>query len=221
MLVLVNGMYRSGSTAAYNAARLILETTKHGRATGGVGGNSIQHFVNNLAFHDWIVAKTHEQVVEHRTVKMVFTYRHPFDMTASRMMRHDIQHEDTEKALNEIRKNVDMYWRTRDKSNCLMVRYEDWYPFSEPFIEHLARFMNVYVNPEQMKEILQAMDVRSMKQVSDSIARADADPITQLRGEHISERLGQPGAGTEIVSQAIRDAIASEFGRYMKAEGYA
>jgi hypothetical protein len=94
MLVICNGMERSGSTLQYNIARLIVETKGLGRSEGypfkqgewEKGAAILQQW---QLCSDWVVIKAHsihpklESLARDKNTRVLYIFRDPRDVAAS------------------------------------------------------------------------------------------------------------------------------------------
>jgi hypothetical protein len=134
MLIVCNGMIRSGSTLQYNLVRYLVETTGLGKAKGYLRPEQLDRLKNQLEF--WArdrdrlyVVKSHNMIpnyeflLEQDLVKICYTYRDIRDVAVSAKEKFTWYQEDMNfQFLDDVIAN---YYSLKGLPNILWQKYEN------------------------------------------------------------------------------------------------
>jgi len=201
--IICAGMYRSGSTWQYNAARLIAGS---GHRCGVLAGNK-EELLEIMAEN--FVIKTHpfDAVFVDPNIVVLTSYRDLRDVAAS-MKRFPSSGKFGTSPYNEMLREIVVWHQKWAKVSVYNMRYEDM--VSDPVyeIKKLSNAMQVWVDAEMINK-----HIGSFKEPLSGF-----DPVTLLHSGHKTD--GNPGsyAGT-LGQEDIRD-IEAEFGGWLVEHGY-
>jgi hypothetical protein len=232
MLIICNGMMRSGSTLQYNLAAAVLERRHRLVRAGFVGGFANSAVIARLvAMRDsegWHIVKTHEPPLQSSfytdRVHALFSRRDPRDIAASIRKKWDKPFRDI---LSDISAMVDIGQQTNDMPGVLVQDYTDLYEDLEGCVTRIAAFLSV---PLTREEITAIAAEHAVERVAERLQRRRSNPFvsalrllaarfaidarTQLHDNHISPSAGRDGEWRNCFSQDelnVLDALCTNF----------
>jgi hypothetical protein len=232
MIVVINGMPRSGSTLAFNVTRALASAANrlNEAIPSAMTQSDIHHFLWDQradAFDPSIaVVKCHYFVppldpMMNRHVRMVYTYRNPMDALYSstqvpektKVMRH-MGYEPFIGGLEfDYSHCLSMLWMNSEYQ--LMLRYEDFVDqVAEGMVYPIAAFLDLPRTTELCKKIADEFAVERVRRLTSE--QAGADMVTQFRRDHVSANLGRPGMGAKKLPKAIVERLRVQFHMWMK-----
>lgn len=243
MIIINNGMYRSGSTLSFNLIRLMLEHKKLGGAYGTEGIDHRHaigiHNADNgkdtrpegmsklIDDHEgWIVLKAHKldpTVISNfgkGSSKAVYTYRHPLDIAGSLCRVFGSPYPEYYGLTQPIIEDVDIYFAIRKHPAILMLKYEDYYSCPAKMAADIAAFLGIELSGAECTSIAEKCSPARVKHIFEDLDVDEADPVTQLRGKHISEQHGAPGSHRHLVDPLSESMIREQLADYFEDAGY-
>ena len=170
MLVVCNGMPRSGSTLQYNLVRGIIEITNNGSGRGFFDPNqatdSYGQFQEWSEDSDYHVIKTQtifpglDQLLESRKSYICYTFRDLRDVAASLERRFKGQGKDLYKILDDI---VSEYYTIRGFPNLISVRYEEMTKDLEGAVSHMVQILGLSPDPAEIASVAEEFSLSSAK----------------------------------------------------------
>lgn len=195
MLVVACGGNRTGSTWVYRIAGEVLKRAGHTVRMVGADPATVPH--EGLT----VVCKSHTWLPLFDTdVRGLYTYRDPLDVLASwRTFGKELT--DT-----LLRQTARFQVRTREMLLCptvLCVRYEDAYATPIHTVKRVAEFLGCPVDFPVACQVEATVGVDAARRAAAKIEEGAADPVTQLRRNHVSHRMGKPGAGQSLPAEIV------------------
>jgi hypothetical protein len=211
MLIICNGMLRSGSTLQYNLAAAVMERHCSLVRAGFIGGFADPRVVARLAAmrdsQDWHIVKTHEPPLEHAfyngRVRTLFSRRDPRDIAASIRKKWD---KPFAEILSDIADMAEIGQQTMALPDALVQEYSDLYENLEGCVAQLGRFLSVPLSPAEVsaiaaehavEKVAERLQQRRTNPLFNALrlisARHRIDPKTQMHDDHISPSRGRDG----------------------------
>jgi len=238
MLVICNGMMRSGSTLQYNISATLLETHFGVTRMGFLGKKDAPEVRDRLlrtARKDaWAIVKMHEFIAlpeEHAGhVMMLFTFRDLRDIAASVRKKWDYPFEQIIDILDAM---VLLEGKTRRWPNSLIQKYEHMYRDLRGSVAEIAAMLGIEPSPATCEVLAERFSIEQVSQRLNSnwryrigstmrrvLARKPFDPATLLHQGHISASQGRPGAWEDVMSPAEIKTLDARYGDWLVAHGY-
>ncbi len=239
MIVISNGMLRSGSTLQYNVAASVLETAGQVTRGGFIGEFAkpeIRAKLDALKTADgWTIVKTHEAPLERSfyddRVRVLFSYRDVRDIAASIKKKWGYPFE---QILADIDAMIEIERAFADIPNVLVQSYDTLYTDLPAATREIAEFLGVRVGDADVAHIADEFSVESSKQRLEARAkhplvqvlgriagRFRIDPTTQMHDNHISATGGQDGDWLNQFEATEIAALNERFGDWLIGHGYA
>lgn len=179
--VICFGPMRTGSTLAYNAARMLAP--------------------------DSDVIKTHEAMYRYWASPHIVTVRDPYDSVVSAIRRWG--HAITDAAVEREARALSQYgFRSLHKvpRSALVLRYESFYADLDGLLDQIARHLKVPVPESVRSRFNEEFNVDRVRKVCADRPFSEFDPDTNIHGSHVSASLGRPGE-SKILTESQRRAI--------------
>lgn len=211
MLVICNGMPRSGSTLQYNLAAGALEAAGQIIRVGYLDKLKKPKTLAQLeAMRDSeivYIMKTHDALLEPEfytdRVKVLFTHRDKLDIAASLRKKWN-------KSFDEIRRELckmsALYAQVEAMEGALIQPYKLLYEEMHNGLDQILVHLGIHLTEEDREQILKRNSLESVIRRIDThnrkpivavlgmfLRRLRIDPLTQLHGDHISETKGRDG----------------------------
>lgn len=179
MLVVCNGMPRSGSTLQYNIARLLLEKTGAGVGKGYFQRDQFKR--NYDAFAGWgesdrlFLIKTHdafpyeEEFHGREQIKTLYIYRDLRDVAVSLRKMFKLEGD---KLFSALRRAVDTFDLISANDHALMQRYEEVFLDLEHATREVADYLGLEVGDDIVGEVASECSIESVSGNTDSAAQA-------------------------------------------------
>ncbi len=173
MLIVCNGMYRSGSTMQYNLVRNLIEIGGYGKGKGYFEWLSEKDFneleerlfkwANSEKFY---VIKTHEiipeieKVISQKKIIICYTYRDIREMfvSAKRFLKKDF-----EELIPIYDKAIDIYFRLRSIDNIIWQKYEDIIINPYLITNNLNEYISLEIQTNIVKEAIRQTSLKRSK----------------------------------------------------------
>lgn len=211
MLIICNGMLRSGSTLQYNLAAEALESVGHVTRVGYLGNfrsPEIRARLEEMREAEGLyILKTHEPPLEPafytNRVTLLFTHRDPRDIAASIRKKWNKRFDEI---LSDLDAMIDIHVQIADLERTLVQPYDRLYHALPEALNEIAIHLGTSLTSEARAGILQR---NSLETVSKHLAarrrnlilrflgrvsgRFRIDRKTNLHADHISESGGRDG----------------------------
>lgn len=238
MIVICNGMLRSGSTLQYNVAASILEAVgpvTRGGFIGAFAKPEVRARLDALKAADgWTIIKTHEAPLERafydKRVRVLFSYRDVRDIAASIKKKWGYPFE---QILSDIDAMIEIERGFASIPNVLVQSYDTLYDDLKLATRQIADFLDVALDGEICARIATENSVESFQKriasrSSNPIVRVlgrvagrfRIDPRTQMHNDHISASGGRNGDWLNKFDVAERDEMERRFGAWLAQRGY-
>ena len=249
MLVICNGMFRSGSTLQYNLARELLERLGCGTGHGFFDGeaitadrNEIQRWLNDEKLH---IVKTHKippivfDPQFFNRFRILYIYRDLRDVAVSLKRRDQYASYSDKKLLQVLDLAVDIFNRVTPLPNALIQQYETLTNDLDTALHEIAGFLNMPIDPKTANHVIHACSIdgiepaikrtRLRQKISSSrfgamlrkwkLLSRTYDSRTLLHGNHIST---SRGASVWRVALTTDDAnfIFERYKNWFEITGY-
>lgn len=236
MIVIANGMLRSGSTLQYNIAASVLETTRLVKRSGFMGGfaeRDVRETLDSLkAAHFWAIVKTHEPPLERAfydsNVRVLFSYRDVRDIAASIRKKWGYPFE---RILSDIDAMIEIERQFDEIPNVLTQPYELLYENLPEATMQLSAFFGVELPPNALETIVNQNSIAPdgrvtaarpglIKSLSRLFGREVHDRRTLLHGDHISESRGRAGDWQSQFSPDEVDTLSDRYANWLLSHAY-
>ena len=170
MLVICNGMPRSGSTLQYNLVRGIVEITDNGSGQGFFDPNQavdsysqFERWAEEPGFH---VIKTQavfpglNKLLQSDKASICYTFRDLRDVAASLERRFKGQGKELYKILDDI---VTEYYTIQGFPHLISVRYEEMTSDLEGTVSHMAQALGISPKPAEIISVAEEFSLSSAK----------------------------------------------------------
>jgi hypothetical protein len=202
MIVLLTGMFRSGSTWAFNVAKALL--TCETRAILGVYDNEIGAAIARLPEKiDHFLIKTHmpdrvgHMLIKHRMAPTICTYRDPLDCIVSSMEVFGSRFEDTVALAHGALALLELQTKI---GGILFVAHDAIAERPDQTVGRIAGYLGCKAGPTDIERIAVLFSKQNVARFADNLSRNGApeggalprDPDTLLHPGHIRHRPGTP-----------------------------
>ena len=229
MIVLVNGMARSGSTWSFNVVlELLRRTLPNQPIHAGFTENLAAYLAGSPHEARHLVVKGHRSNPVGRTLaqtgaaRVVFTVRDPWDATASSMRAFGVRFGEALGQMTMGLEGLTLHYR---QDNALVVPYPDIAERPVAAIQRIGKFLlGKQLDPdvvaaaaketsfEQMREKVAAINRMSKRRLVHARADMYYDAQTMLHRNHISD--GSSGYGRAYLTRRQVDAVAKAVAKY-------
>jgi hypothetical protein len=236
MIVIANGMLRSGSTLQYNLAARVLETAGPLTRAGFLGDFSNPETRTRLeemkASDGWTIIKTHEAPLPRDfydgRVRVLFSYRDVRDIAASIRKKWGFPFE---QIISDIASMIEIERAVAELPNVLVQSYDKLY-YDPPSATHeISQFLNIPLDEAAVARISVETSIDSQ---SNAIARSSTlvrglvnrlkrqayDAKTLLHPDHISATGGKDGDWKNQFTEAQINMLSDRFGDWLIAHSY-
>lgn len=237
MIVICNGMLRSGSTLQYNIAACAMETTGPLNRVGFLGGldrPDARARLETLKADDaWSIVKTHDSPLEpgfySERVRVLFSFRDVRDIAASirKKWRHPF-----EQILSEIDAMIEVERQFDEIPNVLVQSYSDLFNDPAGATQQIAGHLGTALGDDDCARIV------SQNAADDGLAKASSrsriltkcfqlvhrrayDRRTLLHADHISPSGGRDGDWLNQFSPTEQATLNSRYERWLSSHGLA
>lgn len=227
MLVVICGMHRSGSTLAWQVARMLLADQQGLRTPREV--DPAEFIVAAERADDLLMAKVHYRSAlelgyfPQTGARYLFTYRDLRDVVASLFRKGYLRVGDpgrgpgAARAIARREMRGEAVWRgMRDH---WVGRYEDFAEDRAALVEQIAGYLGVVQTDEQRQRILAETD--APRQIERMLARVESGTISdehRITGGHLTD--GRAGTWRDTLTAAEVAAIEDVAGDWLREHGY-
>jgi Sulfotransferase domain len=187
MVILCDGMVRSGSTWSFNVALKILRSCDPDRKTFGIYNENpavLAAAVRPRSSH--LVIKSHSVDPSARrlcctdAVKAIYTWRHPYDAVAScvRMFGSSVEHW-----IEVVRDALRLWSFHQQTSSACIVSYEAIVTDPVTAIARIASHLDLAIEPEALQHIAAEVSFKNLKRFSDHIDELGAARLIRSNGQ--------------------------------------
>jgi len=241
MLIICNGMIRSGSTLQYNMARLLVTGTQRGRGHGFFSRRKL-HRLNRIG--RWSTSRSHHVIKMHDLLdsedinryqpRFLYIYRDIRDVAASLKLKYNRTGEDL---LRSTDRAMDIYDQIRVMPNVLWQQYEKIMSDLASAIDQIATFLEIEISDEIRLSIAQECSLDNQQQIMRNLEKGLLhrmkklfirkirqghfyDSKTLLHDNHISKNLGTPGSWRHELDLAESELLQSKYKDWLQEHGY-
>ena len=228
MVVLCDGMIRSGSTWSFNVAMELVRLCQPNRKVFGFyNENPAVLLASARPRFSHLVIKSHKldpsayELCHAGTIKAIYTWRDPYDVIVScmRMWGHSVDHW-----TGALRNALRVWSFHRATGSGCIVSYESIIKSPVAIVNNIASYLELQIEPDQACQIAKTTSLEHLKSVGQQIddleesrlIRTDShvyDRQTLLHRNHIVD--GGIGYGAELLDSgdlAVIDALLREEG---------
>ncbi len=233
--IFVVGMLRSGSTWAYNVARLLLEHAGRGTAIGFVGeGDAVEQALLKQEGKAPRLIKFHlplpkaEALLESGAARAIHTQRDLRDVAVSLM---NFESQDFDTVLQRLPEIIQTHARWKRQPNIISIEYADIRQSPKEVVRTLADFLGIAVDDDAIERIVHACSLQSVQRQLQAMDTSKADNVTAidqdrkfhnqtlLHGNHITSG-GQTGAYRDMLNESQIERLNAVLHDWLVAEGY-
>jgi hypothetical protein len=220
MVVLCDGMVRSGSTWSFNVALSLLRLSDpHRRPFGFYNENPAVHLAAVRPRQAHLVIKSHNldpsahELCRSGAIKAIFTWRHPYDVIASamRMFGSSLDHW-----IGVLRNALRVWSFHRATGSACILPYESIIRTPLASIDSIAVFLGIQIEPKLLCQIAEATSLERLREFSQRVNRLEPlrlfrkdgylyDRRTLLHQNHILD--GGIGYGAGVLNPAQLQTI--------------
>jgi hypothetical protein len=233
MIVLCNGMPRSGSTWSFHVCEKLLRAadprarvcTRFTHAPGDCIDTLVRHC-------DHLIVKSHSLDCQSMAMccagaaKVIYTHRDPYDAVASLMQMFGYTFE---QAAAAIGRSLRLYQFHRSHGRAMIVPYRELREKPRATIRAISRYLETAVSTEKIGRVDAETSFAAMKAVADQIGESDSeflvrrpgtvyDKRTHLHRNHL--RNGGTGYGRDLLSarqqRVVRKMVREFSGRVVE-----
>lgn len=225
MIIVCNGGYRTGSTLSYNLCVKVAELSGKKVFVKGANNDSIKDFIKNHNQKEFWVIKSHDFMPDEVNpfVKIVHSYRHPYQSMASRIYRTkfksiNLPDRSIKVYMNDIKEQKNNLLKLSKRPDCLILNYDLMVVKMEIAIRKIAAhfgFPNLNKRKsvkENIIKIKKELSIENVKNFSSKIEENGADQRTQFRKDHIGKYEDRIDYWKEVLHPELIDQITQELG---------
>lgn len=230
MVVLCDGMPRSGSTWAFNVALKLLRSSDLNRRTFGfynenpaVHAAAVKPRFSNLVIKAHTVDPSSRELCRTRALQAIYTWRNPYDVVASslRMFGFSVEHWTA-----VLQASLGVWSFHRATNSACIVSYDTIVNQPAAGIANIADYLGLSIEPRRMDVIAEEVSFGNLRHFSQHVDQLDPERVvrkdgyvfdreTLLHQSHI--RNGATGYGSRTLERSELSAIDA----MLRAEGFA
>jgi hypothetical protein len=228
MVVLCDGMFRSGSTWSYNVAlQLVRSCCPHRKAYGLYSENpavvlaAARPRISHLIIKSHILDPSAYELCRAGSIKAIYTWRHPYDaiVSAVGMFGYSVDYW-----IDRLQSTLRIWSFHRSTGSAYVISYDSIVSTPAASVSSIADYLGLNIQPEQASHIAEAMSAEQVKTFSQQIdelepsrvVRRDGlvyDRQTLLHQNHIRDgRIGHGAGVLDPEKLAVIDALLQEEG---------
>ena len=179
MLILCNGMIRSGSTLQYNLTRALLERLGLGRGEGWLASDVLENAQSRLdrwaAASRWHVLKTHRlpsyitELIDRHAARVCYVHRDLRDVAVSAKRKWGYRDETLYGALTEA---VENYYAVERLGPVLQQRYDEVVRDLPQAVVEISEFLSLQVSPPTVVAIAAEQSLEQARARSAALANS-------------------------------------------------
>jgi|SRR5579872_2235851 len=229
MVVLCDGMIRSGSTWSFNVAlKLVQSCWPHRKTCGFYSDNPAVLLAAVRPRDSHLIIKSHSldrsayELCRAGSIKAIYTWRDPYDVivSATRMFGYSL-----DSSIGALRNALQVWSFHRATGSACIISYESIVQTPVASVDSIADYLGMHIQPEQARQIAEAMAAERLKSYvkqidgfeRSRIVRKDGyvyDRQTLLHQNHIRD--GRIGYGAGLLDPEQLTAI----GTVLREEGF-
>jgi hypothetical protein len=246
MLVVCNGMIRSGSTLQYNLVRNLVEKVEAGRGHGFFNQEAeLEDYLTEWSQDEkYHVIKTHAvhsktaDIAATGSARVFYTYRDIRDVAVSAKRAFKIRRQSTLlKALDQAVRN---HYQIKSISGVMCQRYEDVTIDMPAAANAMADFLGLETTEAAISEIVEQCSLEKARQISAHVSERWGVTLkllpwlhkagirvaaydkndTLLHYNHISEHAGAIGSWRTQMPKHESDLLTNRYEQWLQEEGY-
>ena len=213
MVVIVNGLFRTGSTLVFQLVKELLNVK------GVCYDLPISEIDKQENYTENYVIKNHGYFpkVQRNYFKIVLTIRNVYDSIFSSMKVWPEKFEKDRES--EIRLMVQNYknflneymlFESENPGQCLLISYEHFYNDNVHLINSLCKFLNLDISGDARAIIANYNSIESIKEKIGEGVDPKQIAYGQFRKGHISDYNGLPGYGKAYMQENLKKIIYDE-----------
>ena len=246
MLVICNGMMRSGSTIQYNLARTLVARLDRGAGEGYLAEDEfsalearLDGWANDEVLHVVKMHAIHPRAAEMSAggrARICYVYRDIRDVAASAKRIWGYRGP---KLLQSLEKAIESYDQLSAIPNVLFQRYEELVGDLPRAAVELAQFLGLEAPRNVVGSVADECSIEHAKAISGGMKSASSPlwkrlaqrlrltqakvyhPDTLLHPDHISNTNGSSGIWRQLLDREEREAIAGRYTEWLEKHGYA
>lgn len=186
MIILCDGMVRSGSTWSFNVAVWLLETYCSDRKTLGLYSETSAVLIDAIreqSSHQ--VIKTHNldpssrELCRSGAVKAIYTWRHPYDAIVSAM---GIFGNSVDHWIEVLRHALQVWAFHRETESACILSYESIVQEPAAGILSIAAYLGLNADPELARQVAEEASVERVKRFSQRIDKLEKSRLIRTEG---------------------------------------
>ena len=236
MIIISNGMMRSGSTLQYNIAAMVMEARGPLHRAGFIGDfakpATLAKLMQLKRAKRWTIIKTHEAPLPRdfydESVRVLFSYRDVRDIAASIRKKWDYPFDII---LSQIDEMIEIERTFAEIGGILVQSYELLYHDIPAATRQIAAYLGVTLVDAEVNKIEGALSVDTLMDVAGKnrmlfsqliswITRRFYDKKTLLHNDHISAAGGRDGDWTNQLSDDEIARLEVRYSSWLTARGY-
>lgn len=228
MVVLCDGMVRSGSTWSFNVALQLIRSSYPNQRTFGLYSESPRVLAaaarprdSNLIIKSHILDSSAHGLLRAGAIKAIYTWRHPYDAIVSsmHMFGYSVDH------WVEVFRRTLGIWKFHEATGTgCIIAYDSIIETPALCVEKVAAYLKLNIDFQQARQIAAAMSLERVKHLSQGVERLEGSRLVR-QGGHIYDREtllhqnhspnGRSGYGFESLNSSqisLIDAMLKEEG---------
>ena len=246
MLIVCNGMMRSGSTLQYNIARTLAEKTGTGIGQGFFTDDQLTNLGERLLQwgkeQNYYVIKTHDfnpnvaEMTSAGLAKVFYIYRDIRDVAAS--AKRKFGSKGVRDLVTGLDRVIDVHYRIKAMDNVLWQKYEDVVADNTSAIWAQADSLKLQPTEDIVSEVAKECSLENADRIGRSLQKALGvkvksllrsgagipiniyDKYTLLHPDHISRNAGAIGAWRTELTDQETCIITERYRLWLHDEGY-
>ena len=191
MVVLCDGMVRSGSTWSFNVALELLRSSNEHQKTFGLFSekpevllSAVRPRSSNLVIKSHKLDQSAYQLCRTGAIKAIYTWRHPYDAIVScmRMFGWSFQ-----QSIDVLRSSLRVWSFHRATNTAHVISYESIIQTPSAAIGRIASYLGVGVEVERLNRIARATSLDQVRSLSQHVNDLDTGRLVRMN-EHVYDR---------------------------------
>jgi hypothetical protein len=186
MVILCDGMVRSGSTWSFNVALQLLRSYDPNRKAFGtysenpvVLAAAIKPRFSNLVIKSHVLDRLARGLCTTGAIKTIYTWRQPYDAVASCVQMFGLSVPDS---IGTLRSALRVWSFHRVTNSACIVAYEEI--VTEPFatIKRIADYLGLAIESAQLRGIAEEVSFERVRRYSNSLGELKPSRLTRING---------------------------------------